>query len=258
MIIQMLLVTAVAVIATIDYNGPVLMLYRPLIAGSLVGLVLGDFQQGMIIGATLELMWLGVTAVGGYTPPDTISGAIVGTALGILSGHGVTAGVAIAVPVAVVTQQLDVLAKTVDIYFVKKADEAAQKGDPSKIGLYHYSSLVLIVLFKVVPIFAALVLGGNYIKDLFDKIPPVIMNGLNVAGGMLPAIGFAMLLNMMLKKNMWPYLLVGFVFSAFLNLSTIGIALLGVAIVFLLSMKSNSVQIPNDTCKVEEEEVLDL
>lgn len=181
MIIQMLLVTAVAVIATIDYNGPVLMLYRPLIAGSLVGLVLGDFQQGMIIGATLELMWLGVTAVGGYTPPDTISGAIVGTALGILSGHGVTAGVAIAVPVAVVTQQLDVLAKTVDIYFVKKADEAAKKGDPSKIGLYHHSSLVLIVLFKVVPIFAALVLGGNYIKDLFDKIPPVIMTGLNVA-----------------------------------------------------------------------------
>ena len=230
MIIQMLLVTAVAVIATIDYNGPVLMLYRPLIAG----LVLGDFQQGMIIGATLELMWLGVTAVGGYTPPDTISGAIVGTALGILSGHGVTAGVAIAVPVAVVTQQLDVLAKTVDIYFVKKADEAAKKGDPSKIGLYHYSSLVLIVLFKVVPIFAALVLG------------------------MLPAIGFAMLLNMMLKKNMWPYLLVGFVFSAFLNLSTIGIALLGVAIVFLLSMKSNSVQISNNTCEVEEEEVLDL
>ncbi len=84
------------------------------------------------------------------------------------------------------------------------------------------------------------------------------MTGLNVAGGMLPAIGFAMLLNMMLKKNMWPYLLVGFVFSAFLNLSTIGIALLGVAIVFLLSMKSNSVQISNNTCEVEEEEVLDL
>ncbi len=127
MIIQMLLVTAVAVIATIDYNGPVLMLYRPLIAGSLVGLVLGDFQQGMIIGATLELMWLGVTAVGGYTPPDTISGAIVGTALGILSGHGVTAGVAIAVPVAVVTQQLDVLAKTVDIYFVKRLMKLLKK-----------------------------------------------------------------------------------------------------------------------------------
>ena len=132
-----------------------------------------------------------------------------------------------------------------------------KKGIQDKIGLYHYSSLVLIVLFKVVPIFAALVLGGNYIKDLFDKIPPVIMTGLNVAGGMLPAIGFAMLLNMMLKKNMWPYLLVGFVFSAFLNLSTIGIALLGVAIVFLFSMKSNSVQISNNTCEVEEEEVLD-
>ena len=235
MIIQMLLVTAVAVIATIDYNGPVLMLYRPLIAGSLVGLVLGDFQQGMIIGATLELMWLGVTAVGGYTPPDTISGAIIGTAFGILSGQGATAGIAIAVPVAVVTQQLDVIAKTVDIFFVKKADKAASRGDMSKIDLYHYSCLLIIVLFKIIPIFVAILVGGEYIKDLFDKIPPIIMTGLNVAGGMLPAIGFGMLLNMMLKKKMWVFLLAGFICSAFGGMSTIGISLVGVAAAYLFS-----------------------
>ena len=262
MILQMLLVTIVAIIVTIDYNGPLLMLYRPLVAGSLVGLVLGDFQQGMIIGATLELMWLGVTAVGGYTPPDTISGAIVGTALGILSGHGVTAGVAIAVPVAVITQQLDVLAKTADIYFVKKADRDSESGDISKIGLYHYSSLIVIILFKVVPIFAALVLGANYIKDLFDKIPSVIMTGLNVAGGILPAIGFAMLLNMMLKKKMWVYMLIGFVFAAFLKLSTIGIALLGVAIAYLGTMGTNStgssMVAGNVEFQSDEEEELDL
>ncbi|WP_161949480.1 PTS sugar transporter subunit IIC, partial [Streptococcus suis] len=88
----------------------------------------------------LELTWLGVTGIGGYTPPDTISGAIVGTAFGIMSGQGVTAGIAIAIPIAVATQQLDVLAKTADIYFAKKADADARKGDYSKIGFYHYSS----------------------------------------------------------------------------------------------------------------------
>ncbi|BFK82586.1 PTS mannose/fructose/sorbose/N-acetylgalactosamine transporter subunit IIC [Clostridium baratii] len=258
MVGEMLLVTAVAVLVTIDYNGPLLMLYRPLIAGSLVGLVLGDFQQGMIIGATLELMWLGVTAVGGYTPPDTISGAIVGTALGILSGHGVTAGVAIAVPVAVITQQLDVLAKTADIYFVKKADRDAENGDTSKIGLYHYLSLILIVLFKVVPIFAALALGSNYIKDLFDKIPPVIMTGLNVAGGILPAIGFAMLLNMMLKKKMWVYLLIGFVFAAFLKLSTIGIALLGLAVAYLGTVRTDISSSASNNVEFQSNEQEDL
>ncbi|MBS8069828.1 PTS sugar transporter, partial [Streptococcus suis] len=135
--------------------------------------------------------------IGGYTPPDTISGAIIGTAFGILSGQGETAGIAIAVPIAVATQQLDVLAKTLDVYFVKKADNDAKNGDYSKIGFYHYSSLVLITLFKIVPIFLAIMLGGEYVADLFAKVPPIVMQGLNSAGALLPSIGFGMLLNMM-------------------------------------------------------------
>ncbi|MTV85326.1 PTS sugar transporter subunit IIC, partial [Streptococcus pneumoniae] len=111
---QALLVTLVGIIATIDYNGPLFMIHRPLVTSAMVGLVLGDFTQGVLIGSALELTWLGVTGIGGYTPPDTISGAIIGTAFGILSGQGETAGIAIAVPIAVATQQLDVLAKTLD------------------------------------------------------------------------------------------------------------------------------------------------
>ncbi|MBZ4246558.1 PTS mannose/fructose/sorbose/N-acetylgalactosamine transporter subunit IIC, partial [Streptococcus pneumoniae] len=193
---QALLVTLVGIIATIDYNGPLFMIHRPLVTSAMVGLVLGDFTQGVLIGSALELTWLGVTGIGGYTPPDTISGAIIGTAFGILSGQGETAGIAIAVPIAVATQQLDVLAKTLDVYFVKKADNDAKNGDYSKIGFYHYSSLVLITLFKIVPIFLAIMLGGEYVADLFAKVPPIVMQGLNSAGALLPSIGFGMLLNM--------------------------------------------------------------
>lgn len=250
-IVQAILVTIVAIIATVDYNGPLFYIYKPLVLGAMVGFVLGDVKQGVIIGATLELMWLGVTAVGGYTPPDTISGAIVGAALGIVSGHGVEAGIAIAVPVAVVTQQLDVLAKTVDIYFTKKADDDAEVGDLSKIPLYHYSSLLVIVLFKVVPIFIALILGGAYVKSIFDAIPPVVMTSLNVAGAMLPAVGFAMLLSSMLKGRFWAYLFIGFALSAFLKLPTIGLAIFGVALAFLIEFNSGSAQVQS----VEEENV---
>ena len=72
---QALLVTLVGIIATIDYNGPLFMIHRPLVTSAMVGLVLGDFTQGVLIGSALELTWLGVTGIGGYTPPDTISGA---------------------------------------------------------------------------------------------------------------------------------------------------------------------------------------
>ena len=253
---QALLVTLVGIIATIDYNGPLFMIHRPLVTSAMVGVVLGDFTQGVLIGSALELTWLGVTGIGGYTPPDTISGAIIGTAFGILSGQGETAGIAIAVPIAVATQQLDVLAKTLDVYFVKKADNDAKNGDYSKIGFYHYSSLVLITLFKIVPIFLAIMLGGEYVADLFAKVPPIVMQGLNSAGALLPSIGFGMLLNMMLKKNMWVFLLIGFICSVYGGMSTIGISLVGIAVAYFYDMIGSKPQETTSNSDVEED--LDL
>ena len=250
-----LLVTLVGIIATLDYNGP-LLIHRPLVTSAMVGLVLGDFTQGVLIGSALELTWLGVTGIGGYTPPDTISGAIIGTAFGILSGQGETAGIAIAVPIAVATQQLDVLAKTLDVYFVKKADNDAKNGDYSKIGFYHYSSLILITLFKIVPIFLAIMLGGEYVADLFAKVPPIVMQGLNSAGALLPSIGFGMLLNMMLKKNMWVFLLIGFICSVYGGMSTIGISLVGIAVAYFYDMIGSKPQETTSNSDVEED--LDL
>lgn len=253
---QALLVTLVGIIATIDYNGPLFMIHRPLVTSAMVGLVLGDFTQGVLIGSALELTWLGVTGIGGYTPPDTISGAIIGTAFGILSGQGETAGIAIAVPIAVATQQLDVLAKTLDVYFAKKADNDAKNGDYSKIGFYHYSSLILITLFKIVPIFLAIMLGGEYVADLFAKVPPIVMQGLNSAGALLPSIGFGMLLNMMLKKNMWVFLLIGFICSVYGGMSTIGISLVGIAVAYFYDMIGSKPQETTSNSDVEED--LDL
>ena len=161
------------------------------------------------------------------------------------------------------TQQLDVLAKTADIALVKKADAAAERGDISKIGLYQYASLGIIVLFKVVPIFLAVLVGGEYVQSLFDMIPEVIMKGLNVAGGLLPAIGFGMLLNMMLKKKMWVYLLVGFIASAYLGMSTIGITFVGVAVAYLTLMMGNGSSSENPapatvSSSSDDDEVYDL
>lgn len=41
---------------------------RPIIISSLVGLVLGDFKAGLIIGGQLELAWIGIYAIGVSLP----------------------------------------------------------------------------------------------------------------------------------------------------------------------------------------------
>ena len=47
-------------------------LQRPIILGPLVGLVLGDLQSGIIMGATLELAMIGAVSIGAYDPPDLV------------------------------------------------------------------------------------------------------------------------------------------------------------------------------------------
>lgn len=100
MFLNALLVAAWAGLCALDQFGPHLGFRKPLLAGVVVGFILGDPMQGLIIAGTLELMWLGTNNVGAYQPPDVISGAVVGVAIGILSGGGSEAGVAVAIPVA--------------------------------------------------------------------------------------------------------------------------------------------------------------
>ena len=58
-------------------------------------------------------------------------------------------------------------------------------------------------------------------------IPASVMNGLTVASKVIPAVGIAMLLTMMLKKNMWMFLVLGFTLTTYLGLPTLALALIG-------------------------------
>lgn len=227
MLIKALLVGLWSCICTLDLFGPQLLLWRPLIAVSITGLLLGDFTQGMIISASLELMWLGVVGIGAYVPPDVVAGSILGTAFGILSGKGAVAGIAVAVPIAVISQQLDILFRTGTIALAHKADKAAEDGDFDKMDKYHLCGLPLAALTRGIPVFLAIYFGAEHVQNLFNLIPKVIIDGLGVAGGILPALGFGMLLVLMLNKKLWIFFLLGFAASVYGKIPTIGLAIIG-------------------------------
>lgn len=227
MLIKAILVAIWAGICAWDQYGPHLGFRKPLLVGAITGLILGDLRQGLIIGATLELMWLGVNNVGTYVPPDVISGSVVGVAIGILSGGGEAAGIAIAIPVSLLVQQLDMLCKTFSISLVHKADKIAETGDFDKIDKLQYMGAGLIFLSRAFPTFIAVFLGASAIDSIMAFIPASVMTGLTVASKVIPAVGIAMLLTMMLKKNMWMFLVLGFTLTTYLGLPTLALALIG-------------------------------
>ena len=88
-----------------DFLGTTL-LSRPLVLAPLVGLVLGHVTQGIIIGGTLELIFMGNIKVGAAIPPDIITGGVLGAAFAIISGKGPAIALAIAVPVSILAEMV--------------------------------------------------------------------------------------------------------------------------------------------------------
>ena len=78
--------------------------------------------------------------------------------------------------------------------------------------------------------FLPIYFGAASAQAIVESVPAWILGGLGVAGGMMPAIGFAMLLKIMLKKEYIAFLLAGFVLVTYFNISILGLAVLGACI----------------------------
>jgi len=235
-----------------DFLGTTL-LSRPLVLGPLVGLVLGDLTQGVIIGATLELIFMGNIKVGAAIPPDVITGGVLGTAFAIISGKGPAVALAIAIPVSILAEMvisgLFVSRSLLNKRFKKYADD----GDHQSFQRLHILSGLTKPLLMGIIILLALVLGAGPIKSFLEMIPLWVQTGLQVAGNMLPALGFALLMNLMFNKTMAPYFFLGFMLAAYLKLPVIAIGGLGCIIAILVTQVAPKPNTDDDFDDLEEE-----
>jgi phosphotransferase system PTS sorbose-specific IIC subunit len=240
MIFKAIIVAIWAGLCALDQFGPHLGFRKPLLAGVVVGILLGDPMQGLIIAGTLELVWLGTNNVGAYQPPDVISGSVVGVAIGILSGGGEATGVGVAIPVALLVQQLSMIVMTTNVSLVHAADKIVQSGEFGKIDKLQYLGGLAFFLSRAIPVFIAVWLGAPAVEAVLAFIPKYMLTGLTVASKIIPAVGIAMLLSMMLKKNMWVFLVLGFALATFLKVPTIGIAIFALVAAVLYDIMMNN------------------
>jgi mannose/fructose/N-acetylgalactosamine-specific phosphotransferase system component IIC len=228
---------------------------RPLIAGTGAGLIIGDLNLGMAIGATLELTALGVYTYGGATIPDYQTGAIVGTVLAHATGGSLAtetaAGLAIGLPAAVLLSSLDPIRRFLPTFWIHKADDYASHGNDRGLTWMHWTAVLPWVLAPAIPTFlAALALNNTSVQDLEKAIPAGFTTGMILVGGILPAVGFGMLLKIMPVAKYWYMLVLGFVLYGYLKVPLLGIALFGLAIAFMFEtlrprLVAGTVEAPN-------------
>jgi len=197
----------------------------------LVGIILGNPTTGLLLGAELEALFLGSVTIGTYIAPDAGISSILATAFAIHAGMDTQAALLLAVPIAVLATSLQNVLWAGYSFTSKIADDYAAKGDEKGVYRVMWFEGILNALLKFLMVFLAWIYGSDSVVAIINKIPAVILNGMATAGGVLPAIGLAMLASTMMNKNNVIYLLLGYIGAAYLKLPTIALALIGIIIV---------------------------
>lgn len=206
---------------------------RPLVLGPITGLILGDPLQGLIIGATIEIFFLGSMAIGSYIPPDAAVGGVLGTAFAIQSGLGAEVALTLAIPIAIIATSFQNVLWSIHSLTSKAADKAAAKGNEKGIYGIMFLEGGLNILLKFFLVFFAWLFGSEAVVLLLSRIPEWFTAGMSAAGGILPAIGFAMLMRMTMSKKTAPYFFLGFAITAYLGVPVLGVAVFGVILVLI-------------------------
>lgn len=234
MVNALLVGLVVAFVWFVEKMGGTPMVNRPIVICALVGFVLGDLKSGIIIGASLELVFMGAIQVGAAVPPDVLVGASLGAAFAIITGKGSAIALTLALPISILAQSLKVIVFIIRSWFMNFAVSLAKKADIRGMIALNMLGLLLQCFMYFIVVFVAILFGSSAVEAFVNNIPDSIMNGLQVAGNLLPAVGFALLLLPMMNSKNILYFILGFIMISYGKLPILAVTLIGVVLAFII------------------------
>lgn len=163
---QIILLTALAFWMIIDQITVGILCNYPLLIGFVAGIIMGDVKTGLVVGATLQLMVLGVGTYGGASIPDFMTGAIVGTAYAVITGRGIDFAIGLAVPVGLLMVQLDVLARFTNTFFLHRVDRNIEQNNIHGVARNVVLGVLPWGLSRAIPVLVMLIVGNNVVQSI--------------------------------------------------------------------------------------------
>ena len=238
--ITIMLIILVALLAGMEGILDEFQFHQPLVACTLIGLVSGHLSEGIVLGGSLQMIALGWANVGAAVAPDAALASVASAIIMVLGLNGgtvntqtaISTSIAVAIPLSVAGLFLTMICRTIAIPLVHLMDGAAEKGDYRKIEIYQILGILLQGVRIAVP--------AEAVTSVLNQMPAWLSGGMTVGGGMVAAVGYAMVINMMSTKETWPFFAIGFVLAALSELTLIALGALGVAIALIyLGLKEN-------------------
>ena len=168
--------------------------------------------------------------------PDASLAAVASTIILILGGQGakgIGPAIALAVPLAVAGLALTMFVRTATVFISHIMDSRAEAADIAGVAI---------------PALLLLLIPAHIVQSGLEAMPEWLTSGMTIGGGMVVAVGYAMVINMMSSREVWPFFFLGFALAALKELTLISLGIIGLclAVMYLALEASGSLGSSND------------
>lgn len=212
--------------------------FSPLMTGLVVGIVMGEVAQAMVITAALQMIYMGVFSPGGSMPSEPAVAAAIAVPVALLGNLTPEAAIAVAVPVGLLGSYLYQFRFFLNTFIGSYTDKAVEEMNERKIkrSIITFPTIASFILF-VPLIFIALYLGAPVIANAITALEgTVVLHVLEVVGGGLAAIGIATTVYVIGRKDYMVFFLLAYFFSVVfksLEITMVTYAIFGVLIALI-------------------------
>ena len=221
-IITIILIIIVALLAGMEGVVDEFQFHQPIVACTLIGLVSGHLTEGVMLGGSLQMIALGWANVGAAVAPDAALASVASAIIMVLGLQGgstnvqtaISTAIAVAIPLSVAGLFLTMICRTIAIPMVHFMDAAAEKGNMRAIDMWQILAILLQGIRIAIPAALLCVVPAETVTNALNQMPAWLSGGMTVGGGMVAAVGYAMVINMMSTKETWPFFALGFVLAA--------------------------------------------
>ena len=112
-------------------------------------------------------------------------------------------------------------------------DSRAEAADIAGVERWHFIGMALQGLRVAIPALLLLLIPAHLVQSGLEAMPEWLKSGMTIGGGMVVAVGYAMVINMMASREVWPFFAIGFALAAVSQLTLIALGAIGVALALI-------------------------
>ena len=186
---------------------------RPLVAGLVVGIILGDVTDGILVGMAIQVVYIALVTPGGTVSADVRAACYIGIPLALIAvkAQGLDAGsaeaAALATSLGATCGTLGAIlfygTATINLAWQAMGWKWLEKGDTHKLYLVDMVlPWISHIICSFLPTFLLVYFGGDAVNNLLASLPMdgIPMKTLFAVGSLLPCVGIAILLKQVITK----------------------------------------------------------